>query len=153
MNIIPSIDLYEGRVVRLKQGDFNNKCVYDLDPLEIIKQYEDAGYTDIHIVDLSSAKKGQLDKEQFFLGPFLNTKVNIQFGGGIRKLEDLQFLFSRGIDRVVIGSMAAENSAEVQNWIELFGTDRVILAIDIRLNNGIPMIKTQGWLKDTALSL
>jgi len=153
MNIIPSIDLYEGRVVRLRQGDFNNKCVYDLNPLEIIKQYEDAGYTDIHIVDLTAAKKGQIDKKTFFLVPFLDTKVNIQFGGGIRKLEDLHFLFSKGIDRVVIGSMAAENSDEVQNWIDQFGTDRVILAIDIRLNNGIPMVKTQGWIKDTALSL
>lgn len=153
MNVIPSIDLLEGRVVRLRRGDFNDVTDYSCSPLEIIKQYEKAGFSNIHIVDLSSAKNGFIDAEKSNLNFVNKNAIKIQYGGGIRKLEDIEYLFTKGIDSVVIGSLAAEYPALVNNWIQQFGVERIILAIDIRLINEVPLVMTQGWQKEMKVSL
>ncbi len=153
MNVIPAIDLYEGQVVRLKQGDFEKKTIYCLDPTELINQYEEAGFTDLHIVDLSGAQKGEIMQEKLLMNACRKRNIKIQFGGGIRKLEEIESLFSKGVDRVVIGSLVAEKPELIKEWVNRFGVDRIVLAIDVRIKNGKPIVMTQGWNKETSLSL
>lgn len=153
MNIIPSIDLYQGQVVRLRQGDFQQQSEYALNIQQLMQDYEKSGFKRVHIVDLSGAEKGLMEQADLIAEISGYSKLEIQVGGGIRCREDVERLFSAGITRVVIGSLAVENPELVQEWIMDFGADRIVLAIDVNLEAGVPMVMTQGWKKSTALSL
>lgn len=150
MNVIPAIDLYEGKVVRLMQGDFKKKTIYSLDPAELINDYAESGFTDIHIVNLSGAKDGVALQDKFITDLLVNKKIKIQYGGGIRCVDDVKALFSKGIDRVVIGSLAVEKPELIRDWISLFGIERIVLAFDIRIINNDPIVMTEGWKKNTS---
>jgi phosphoribosylformimino-5-aminoimidazole carboxamide ribotide isomerase len=152
--IIPAIDLIEGSVVRLYQGDYGQKTEYKIDPVELVKKYAQAGAKWLHIVDLTGAKdtnKRQLSliKNMVDLGV-----MQFQAGGGIRTEQDLIDLFEIGVSRVVIGSLAVKQTELVKAWMEKYGPEKVVLALDVNIdNNGNKYIATHGWQEasDTTL--
>lgn len=153
MNIIPAIDLYNGKVVRLKQGDFADPTYYMRDPLELIQEYEQAGFARVHVVDLSGAEQGQMQQEKLLQKLCANSKLKIQVGGGLRNIEQIERLFSAGVDRVVIGSLSVDAPLKVQNWLKKFGGVRIVIAIDVLLQSDVPIVMTRGWKENTRLSL
>jgi len=165
MLIIPAIDIYEGKVVRLKQGDFKQKTIYNDKPWSVAKEFSEAGSSLIHVVDLEGAEYGSfrnydvirkivVDLEGAEYGSFRNYDVirkivaegdvHIQVGGGVRTEDDASRLFDAGVERVVVGSLAVKEPAMIETWIELFGYNRIVIAIDVK--NGA--VAHSGW-KDT----
>lgn len=132
MLVIPAIDLRDGRVVRLRQGDFAQSREFALDPLALAGDYAQAGATWLHVVDLDGARAGtprQLD----LIGRLAQSGLRVQAGGGVRDLDDVQRLFEAGVARVVIGSLAAREPNTVAAWLDRFGAARLCVALDLRL--------------------
>lgn len=140
MNIYPAIDLYEGEVVRLQKGDFNQKTVYSQDPVAFAKKWEDEGATWIHMVDLEGAKTGIQKNLEHVLKIRKSVKCKIQFGGGFRSVETIDAVVKAGIDRVVVGTKALDETF-LKTAIQRFGNK---LAIGLDVKNGV--VQTQGWL-------
>jgi phosphoribosylformimino-5-aminoimidazole carboxamide ribotide isomerase len=153
MILIPSIDLRGGRCVRLLQGDFARETVYDLEPMTLVDRYVAAGAPWLHLVDLDGARDGTLANRRFILDLAAAQKIKVQVGGGIRSVEVVEALLAGGITRVVIGSAAVEQPASVIDWMNRHGAERICLALDVRLQNGTPMVQTRGWTQESALSL
>lgn len=153
MNIIPAIDLYNGKVVRLKQGDFADPTFYMRDPLELIQEYEEGGFARVHVVDLSGAEQGQMQQEKLLQKLCAKSKIKIQVGGGLRNIEQIERLFDAGVDRVVIGSLSVDDPARVQQWLKKWGPERIVIAIDVLLQSDVPIVMTRGWKENTSLSL
>ena len=154
MNIIPAIDLLDGRCVRLLHGDYDKVTHYDLDPVELAARYASAGARNIHIVDLDGARAGSGVHQNVVAGITAIENLTVQSGGGVRSKKDLEIRFDNGIDRVVLGSLAVTEPANVSNWLLEFGADRLVLALDIRFDNdGVPMLATHGWKQQTSTSL
>ena len=144
--IIPAIDLIDGHVVRLYQGDYNQKTQYQLDPIDVVHQYADAGAQWLHIVDLTGAKdveKRQLD----LIKRMVDTgRMSFQSGGGIRSEADVSGLLDIGVKRVVIGSLAVKQPELVKSWIVTYGPEAIVLALDVNINaQGQKCIATHGW--------
>lgn len=152
--IIPAIDLIDGQVVRLYQGDYEQKTQYALDPVEVVKDYAAQGATWLHIVDLTGAKdtsKRQLDLIQSMVKTGL---MQFQAGGGIRSEEDVKQLLDIGVKRVVIGSLAVKQPELVEGWFEKYGPESIVLALDVNIDeNGNKMIATHGWQENSGVSL
>ncbi len=155
MELIPAIDLLDGRCVRLHQGDFGQVSRYPADPLDLARGYAAAGARRLHLVDLDGARAGEprnlavLARLAGTLGP-----LEIQCGGGIRSLAQAQAVLAAGARRVVVGSMAVEQRDETARWLTAIGPERVVLAFDVRLSPaGEPLAATRGWLEDTQASL
>ena len=149
LEVIPAIDLLDGAIVRLFQGDFDRVTQYAGDPLELAKQYADTGVKRLHVVDLNGAKTGEPTNLPI-IESLSATGLEIQAGGGIRDLTRLNALFDAGVTRSVIGSIAVENRNEVANWISAVGAERIILAVDVRLGeNNDPEVLTRGWQTGT----
>ncbi len=153
MKLIPSIDLRGGRCVRLLQGDFARETRYDLEPMSLVDRYVAAGAPWLHLVDLDGARDGTLANRRFILDLAASRKINLQVGGGIRSLQIVEALLEGGVARVVVGSAAVEQPQAVADWLNRHGAERVCLALDIRLQEGIPMVQTRGWTQGSALSL
>lgn len=161
MLLIPSIDLRGGRCVRLLQGDFDRETVYDLDPRELAGRYQSAGARWLHLVDLDGARDGTLANRRLILdlaartasAPAAASTLQIQVGGGIRSLQVVEALLSGGVARVVVGSAAIEEPDEVGRWLQRFGADRVCLAFDVRLRDGLPLVQTRGWTQSSSTTL
>ena len=154
MNIIPAIDLLDGRCVRLLHGDYDKVTHYDLDPVELAGQYASAGARNIHIVDLDGARAGSGVHQNVIAGIADSENLTVQSGGGVRSKKDRESRFDNGIDRVALGSLAVTEPANVSNWLLEFGADRLVLALDIRFDNdGVPMLATHGWKQQTSTSL
>ncbi|MBC3764690.1 1-(5-phosphoribosyl)-5-[(5-phosphoribosylamino)methylideneamino]imidazole-4-carboxamide isomerase [Neptunicella marina] len=152
--IIPAIDLIEGKVVRLYQGDYGQKTEYQLDPVEVVNQYAAAGASWLHIVDLTGAK--DTDKRQLkLIGEMVATgKMQFQAGGGIRSQADVEQLLETGVSRVVIGSVAVKQPELVKSWFTQYGADKIVLALDVNIDaNGNKMIATHGWQQDSGVGL
>lgn len=152
--IIPALDLSNGQVIRLKQGDFNQVTTFDVDPLTRIKTAFDEGAKLIHIVDLDGAKdpkKRQLDVIKRIVQ---KSSLPIQTGGGIRTYDDVKNLLDIGVERVVVGSVATNNINEVKSWFDAFGKEHITLAFDVRINDkNIAMVATHGWLNSSDKSI
>lgn len=155
MRLIPAIDLRGGQCVRLYQGRFDAETVYDQDPSRVLARYRDLGARYVHVVDLDGAREGSQGNR-----PALSrlarafADVSIQVGGGIRSRDVAAQLFELGVARVVVGSVAVTRPTEVQAWMREFGTDRVVLAFDVRLDaGGTPRLTTHGWEAQTDASL
>jgi phosphoribosylformimino-5-aminoimidazole carboxamide ribotide isomerase len=152
--MIPAIDLIDGQVVRLYQGDYEQKTNYVYTAKERQDLYAQAGATVMHFVDLDGAKDST--KRQLTL---LKTLVNhdtmtIQVGGGVRCKEDVEQLLAVGADRVVIGSLAIKQPELVAQWIKEFGGDKIVLALDVKIDeNGNKTLPTHGWIKDSGVNL
>ncbi len=152
--IIPAIDLIDGHVVRLYQGDYNQKTQYQLDPIDVVHQYADAGAQWLHIVDLTGAKdveKRQLD----LIKRMVDTgRMSFQSGGGIRSEADVSGLLDIGVKRVVIGSLAVKQPELVKSWIATYGPEAIVLALDVNINaQGQKCIATHGWQEDSGVEI
>jgi len=148
MLIYPAIDIYQGNCVRLRQGDFASQNVYSDSPSTVARSFQDADLTCLHVVDLEGAKTGHIVNWDA-LGSILEiTSIQVQVGGGIRIREDICRLFDAGAARVVIGSLAVESPHVVQDWIREFGTERFVIAVDVR--DGA--VAHKGWLERAHLT-
>ncbi len=152
--IIPAIDLIDGSVVRLYQGDYEQKTQYAFDPVDVVNNYADAGAEWLHIVDLTGAKdtsKRQLD----LIGRMVDTgRMQFQAGGGIRSEDDVKQLLDIGVKRVVIGSLAVKEPELVKGWVSKYGAEAIVLALDVNIDaNGNKMIATHGWQQDSGVAL
>ncbi|OHX66143.1 1-(5-phosphoribosyl)-5-[(5-phosphoribosylamino)methylideneamino]imidazole-4-carboxamide isomerase [Flammeovirga pacifica] len=149
LEIIPAIDLIDGQLVRLSQGDYAQKTVYAKDPLDIAKQFEDAGITRLHLVDLDGAKVKKVVNYPVLERIVSNTNLIVDFGGGIQSDEDLQKVFDHGAAMVTCGSIAVKSQDKFVSWIEKFGAERMILAADAKDKK----IAVSGWQEDSQLPL
>ncbi len=152
--IIPAIDLIDGKVVRLFQGDYSQKTDFDVEPLQQLLSYQNQGAEWLHIVDLTGAKDP--DKRQLSLIKNItkNLIAKVQIGGGIRNRTQVAELLEAGVDRVVIGSLAVKNPDLVSEWILEFGPERICLALDINIDdNGNKFVAVSGWQQASRFTL
>ena len=152
--IIPAIDLIDGAVVRLYQGDYNKKTEYKLDPVEVVHTYADDGATWLHIVDLTGAKD-TAQRQLSLIRSMVETKrMKFQAGGGIRSEDDVAQLLEAGVSRVVIGSLAVKEPALVKQWVTKYGPQAIVLALDVDIDgNGNKFVATHGWQQSSDVSL
>ena len=149
MQIIPAIDLIDGKCVRLTKGDYNAVKEYNSDPLEVARQFEGAGIKRLHLVDLDGAKASHVVNIDVLRKICQNTGLQVDFGGGVKSEEDLQKVFDAGAQQVTAGSIAAKDPDKVKQWIADHGSDRIILGADVL--GGKVMVS--GWQKSSGLSL
>jgi phosphoribosylformimino-5-aminoimidazole carboxamide ribotide isomerase len=155
MLLIPAIDLRGGRCVRLLQGRFDTETVYATDPAEILERYRALGAKRVHVVDLDGARDGS-PGNRAAIGRLAaaDPQVTIQVGGGVRSREVADELLSIGVARVVVGSIAVTQPTEVEHWLRNLGPERIVLAFDVRLDDGgTPRLATHGWEQQTEASL
>jgi len=151
--IWPAIDLMGGQCVRLHQGDFKQRTNYNSDPLACAKQFAAAGATALHIVDLDGAKSGSVCQQELITNIATNTDLMVQAGGGIRKAQDIKCLLDGGVSRVIIGSLAVTEPETVLAWLGEFGSQQIVLAIDVRLENELPIPAIRGWQEQATTDL
>ena len=155
MQLIPAIDLRGGRCVRLLQGRFDAETVYASDPLEVLDRYLALGAREIHVVDLDGARAGsQANRAAIARIAGRAPAGGVQVGGGVRSREVADALLGLGIASVVVGSVAVTAPDEVASWLHELGPERVVLAFDVRLDEGAtPRLATHGWERQTGTSL
>lgn len=147
MQLIPAIDIREGKCVRLFQGDFQKETVYEIGPLDLAQRYAAAGAKWLHVVDLDGAQVGKPVNLELIAAIARAVGVLVQIGGGIRSFANLKKALDT-VDRVVVGSLAIVQPDEVMSWFDMFGADRLALALDVRMDEaGIPLVTTHGWTK------
>ncbi len=149
MEIIPAIDLIDGKCVRLTQGDYAQKTIYNENPLEVARMFEDAGLRRLHLVDLDGAKTGAVKNWKVLESLAGKTQLVIDFGGGIKKEEDLKIVFESGAAMATIGSLAVKEEAVFVHWIEQYGADKFLLGADVREEK----IAISGWLEKTDIDI
>lgn len=149
IELIPAIDIIEGKCVRLSNGDYASKVVYGNNPVEIAIKLQDAGFKRLHVVDLDGAKSKHIVNQHILKDITSKTSLKVDFGGGIKTDADLETAFASGASLVTIGSIAVTNKPLFQTWIDQYGPDRIILGADIR--NG--KISVNGWKEDTTEDL
>lgn len=145
MQIIPAIDIIEGKCVRLTQGDYEQKKIYNEHPLEVAKEFEDAGLKRLHLVDLDGAKAGSVKNWKVLETIASKTKLIIDFGGGIKKEDDVKVVFNSGAALATIGSLAVKNEFEFVKWLLTFGANKFLLGADVKEEK----IAVSGWLETT----
>ncbi len=144
--IIPAIDLIDGQVVRLYQGDYNQQTTFNLSPLAQLQSYQAQGAKWLHIVDLTGAKNPDKRQTQLIAQLVKNLDANIQVGGGIRREAQVVELLEIGVKRVVIGSLAVKQPELVQSWLQKYGSEAICLALDININSqGEKIVAVSGW--------
>lgn len=154
MLLIPSIDLRGGACVRLYQGDFDAETRYAADPRSLLTRYRALGASWLHIVDLDGARDGALGNRALIGELAAQRAMHLQVGGGVRDAGLIDELLSCGIERIVIGSAAVERPAEVAAWLQRYGSERLCLAFDVRLDaKGVPRLQSRGWREATEQSL
>ncbi len=145
--IIPAIDLIEGKCVRLTQGDYSQKTVYNENPLEVAKQFEDAGLSRLHLVDLDGAKAKKVVNWKVLETISTKTSLHIDFGGGVQSDDDLRVVFESGAKQVTGGSIAVKNPELFEGWLQKHGGDKMILGADARNER----VAVSGWEEGTAI--
>ncbi|ENO8808887.1 1-(5-phosphoribosyl)-5-[(5-phosphoribosylamino)methylideneamino]imidazole-4-carboxamide isomerase [Photobacterium damselae] len=152
--IIPALDLIDGQVVRLYQGDYGQVTEYKVNPSEQFSLYYQAGAQWLHLVDLTGAKNTQARQLDLIASILASTPANVQIGGGVRHLEDVKALLSAGAKRVVIGSTAVKHPQQVKQWIQELGADKIVLALDININDrGERHVAVSGWQEDSGVTI
>ncbi|PJE41394.1 MAG: 1-(5-phosphoribosyl)-5-[(5-phosphoribosylamino)methylideneamino]imidazole-4-carboxamide isomerase [Flavobacterium sp.] len=149
MRIIPAIDLINGKCVRLTKGDYNTQKIYNENPLEAAKHFEDNGLQYLHLVDLDGAKSNQIVNHKILYQIATKTNLKIDFGGGLKSRKDLEIAFENGARQVTGGSIAAKNPTEFLSWLAEFGSEKIILGADC-INR---KIATHGWLETSKLDV
>lgn len=149
MEIIPAIDIIDGKCVRLTQGDYARKTVYNENPLEVAKEFEAIGIKRLHLVDLDGAKKGSVVNLAVLEKISANTTLIIDFGGGIKNNSDIESVYSAGAQIATIGSIAVKEPEKFYNWVEKFGPDKLLLGADVKNEK----IAIGGWLEETEVSI
>ena len=145
IELIPAIDLIEGKCVRLTKGDYDTKKVYNEDPLEVAKMFEDYGIRHLHVVDLDGAREGRIINYRVLERLATRTSLVIDFGGGLKQEDDLEIAFESGARMVTGGSVAVKNPDLFTSWIKKFGSDRIILGADAKDKK----IAVNGWRETT----
>lgn len=144
--IIPAIDLIDGCVVRLHQGDYGARRDYGEDPLARLQRYQASGAQLLHIVDLTGAKDPKARQIPLLRELLGSLSIPVQTGGGIRSADDVRSLLDAGAARVVVGSAAVKRTDEVAGWMKTFGADKLVLALDVRINKaGNAEVAVSGW--------
>ena len=144
--IIPAIDLIDGCVVRLHQGDYGARRDYGEDPLARLQRYQASGAQLLHIVDLTGAKDPKARQIPLLRELLSSLSIPVQTGGGIRSADDVRSLLDAGAARVVVGSAAVKRTDEVAGWMKTFGADKLVLALDVRINKaGNAEVAVSGW--------
>lgn len=147
MQIIPAIDIIEGKCVRLTQGDYEQKKIYNENPLEVAKQFEDAGLQRLHLVDLDGAKAGTVKNWKVLESIAGKTRLIVDFGGGIKKKEDVDIVFNSGAALATIGSLAVKDESLFVQWLLTYGADKFLLGADVKDEK----IAVAGWLETTEI--
>jgi len=149
IEIIPAIDLIDGKCVRLSQGDYNQKIVYNENPLEVAKMFADAGIRRLHLVDLDGAKAHHIVNHKVLERITGYTDLIVDFGGGLKSDEDLRIAFECGASMITGGSIAVKNPDVFSSWIAKFGGSKIILGADVKEEK----IAVGGWVETTELDL
>jgi phosphoribosylformimino-5-aminoimidazole carboxamide ribotide isomerase len=149
MEIIPAIDIIEGRCVRLTQGDYSQKKIYNEHPLEVAKQFEGAGLKRLHLVDLDGAKSGAVRNWKVLEMIAGRTELAIDLGGGIKTGNDIDIVFNSGAAMATIGSIAVKDEELFAGWLVLYGPDKFLLGADVRDEK----ITVSGWVETTNISV
>lgn len=149
MRIIPAIDIIEGKCVRLYQGDYSLKTIYNENPLEVAKQFEDAGLKYLHIVDLDGAKQGRIVNYKTVEKITSGTSLIVDFGGGISSDEMMKIPFECGVAQVTLGSIAVKSKETVERWIKTYGAEKIIIGADVSNEK----IQIHGWQQNSHLSV
>jgi len=149
MQIIPAIDIIQGKCVRLTQGDYAQMKIYNEDPLEVAKAFEDAGLQRLHLVDLDGAKAGAVKNWKVLEAIAGKTALQVDFGGGIKTEQDLKIVFESGAILATLGSIAVKNPELFCSWIEKYGAAKFLLGADVKEEK----IVVSGWLESTEWSV
>ena len=147
IEIIPAIDIMHGKCVRLTQGDYLRQKIYNEHPLEVARQFEDAGLKRLHLVDLDGAKEGRVKNWNVLESIAGKTNLLIDFGGGIGTIKDLEIVFESGAFLATIGSIAVKNENLFLDWIKVYGSGKFLLGADVRDEK----ISISGWQVDTEI--
>lgn len=146
MNLIPAIDLLDGKVVRLLHGDFEHTTFYPFEPSELARRYAKAGATWLHVVDLAASRDGAGADTRALFDLLADVPQSVQTGGGVRQQSDVHERLQAGASRVVIGSLCVTQTSSVKNWLDLFGAEQLVAALDVSLDDdGTPWPKIHGW--------
>lgn len=149
IELIPAIDIIDGKCVRLTKGDYDQKKIYNENPVEVAQHFESLGFKRLHVVDLDGAKSKHIVNDDVLRAITAATSLVVDFGGGIKTEEDIEKAFDAGAAMVTVGSIAVTNPQLFLNWIEQYGAERLILGADVR--NG--KISINGWKEDSSEDL
>jgi phosphoribosylformimino-5-aminoimidazole carboxamide ribotide isomerase len=149
MRIIPAIDIIDGKCVRLVQGDYAQKTIYNDNPLDVARSFEDAGLTHLHLVDLDGAKAGKVVSWQVIETVVRGTSLKVDFGGGIKTTDEVKRLLDIGVSQVNLGSIAVKEPEKITEWIQQFGADKIILSADVKNE----MISIDGWQQNSTINI
>ena len=145
MQIIPAIDIIDGKCVRLTEGDYTQKKIYNEHPLEVARQFEDAGLMRLHLVDLDGAKAGAVKNWKVLETIAGKTSLIIDFGGGIKQEADVKIVFDSGAALATVGSVAVKEETKFVSWLQQFGADKFLLGADVKNEK----MAVGGWLETT----
>lgn len=149
IELIPAIDIIDGKCVRLTKGDYDQKKVYNENPVEVAQHFENLGFKRLHVVDLDGAKSKHIVNDDVLRAITAATSLVVDFGGGIKTEEDIEKAFDAGAAMVTVGSIAVTNPQLFLNWIKQYGAEKLILGADVR--NG--KISINGWKEDSSEDL
>lgn len=149
IEIIPAIDIIDGKCVRLSQGDYQQKTVYDVSPVEMARMYADTGVRRLHLVDLDGAKASRPCNLDALREIAALNLLDIEWGGGIKSPEHLEAVFEAGAGHAIIGSLAVKNPELMEKWLEEYGGDKIILGADLRDGK----VSVSGWLEDSEMTI
>jgi phosphoribosylformimino-5-aminoimidazole carboxamide ribotide isomerase len=149
MRIIPAIDIIDGKCVRLSKGDYNTKKIYNENPLEVAKEFEDSGIKYLHVVDLDGAKSKHIVNYNILESIASKTNLIVDFGGGIKTDKDIEIAFNSGASQITGGSIAANNPEQFLEWLSKYGSEKIILGADCSNRK----ISTNGWLDNSDIDV
>ena len=153
MKIIPAIDILDGSCVRLIKGDFGKVTKYESSPLKQSNYFKEEGFYYLHIIDLNAASTNSMDNLAIIKKIASTKDLKIQVGGGVRSMDRVDMLFSSGVDRVIVGTGAIENSYFLDQLRECNYLDKIIFALDFKVINKLPMLATHGWSVESEINL
>jgi phosphoribosylformimino-5-aminoimidazole carboxamide ribotide isomerase len=145
MKIIPAIDIIDGKCVRLSKGDYSTKKIYNEDPVEVAREFEDFGIQFLHLVDLDGAKSKHIVNQKVLEEIAKSTSLHIDFGGGLKSSQDIETAFNSGAKQITLGSIAVQNPEFCLSTLEKYGPEKIILGADCENRK----IKTSGWQEES----
>lgn len=149
LKIIPAIDIIDGKCVRLTQGDYDQKKIYNENPLEVAKEFEANGIKFLHLVDLDGAKSSGIVNWKVLNAITSQTNLKVDFGGGIKSEKDLEIAFDNGANQLNIGSTAVKDKELFLGWLEKYGSDKIILSADVKNEE----IAVSGWQENSGINI
>lgn len=149
MTIIPAIDIINGKCVRLTKGDYAQQKIYNDDPVDVARQFADAGFTRLHVVDLDGARAGKIINMAVLENIAAATNMVIDFGGGVKHINDVEAVLNAGAAMVTIGSLAVKNPEILEAWIMEFGAGHFFIGADVLEGN----VKISGWQQDGGIGI